>query len=180
MSLHDDARVTVLLADYVTVDASGKLTAVGAAFTIAPLQENGSTTPMHVAVLVDVPGELAGHEFSLGMSLVDDDSGQPVVVPGPSGQLEPLRIAQLMRAQTPTVPGMAVPSSVPCRVQMVLGFPQGLPLEAGRTYRWAVELDGSPRPEWSTVFHVPAPAPGPVFGGPIGPAGIPSFPPPSL
>jgi hypothetical protein len=180
VSLHDAARVTVLLADYVAVDASGKLTAVGAAFTIAPLQENGSTTPMHVAVLVDVPGDAAGQEFSLGMSLVDDESGQPVVVPGPSGQLEPLRIAQLMRAQTPTVPGMAVPARVPCRVQMVLGFPQGLPLDAGRTYRWAVEIDGSARPEWSTVFHVPAPAPGPVFGGPIGPAGIPSFPPPSL
>ncbi len=179
MSLHDDARVTVLLADYVAVDGSGKLTAVGAAFTIAPLQEHGHTPPLHVAVLVDVPGEAAGQEFSLGLSLVDDH-GQPVMVPGPSGQLEPLRVAQLMRAQAPVVPGMAVPTSVPCRVQMVLGFPQGLPLEAGRTYRWAVEFDGNAKPEWGTVFHVPAPAPGPVFGGPMGPAGIPNFPPPTL
>jgi len=180
VSLHDEARVTVLLADYVAVDASGKLTAVGAAFTIAPLQEHGHTPPMHVAVLVDVPGKDVGREFSLGLSLVDDQGGQAVMVPGPSGELEPLRIAQVMHAQTPAVPGMAVPASVPCRVQMVLGFPQGLPLEPGRTYRWAVELDGHPRPEWGTVFHVPAPAPGPVFGGPVGPAGIPNFPPPTL
>lgn len=174
MDLVDNARVTVLLADYVAVDSSGKLTAVGAAFTLTGLQPDGHTAPMHVAVLVDVPGEAVGHDFSLNIALRDED-GQPVLVPGQSGAPEPLQVAQVMRAQVPAVPGMLVPSHVPGRVQVVLGFPQGLPLAQGRTYRWSVEIDGRSRPEWSTAFHVPAPAPGPVFGGPPGPSSLPSF-----
>lgn len=175
MDLFDSARVTVLLADYVAVDAAGKLTAVGAAFSLIGLQPDGHTPPLHVAVLVDVPAELVGQDFSLGVSLRDEVTGQPVLVPGQSGSPEPLQVAQVMRAQPPAVPGMVVPAHVPGRVQVVLGFPQGLPLELGRSYRWAVEVDGRTRPEWSASFHVPAPAPGPVFGGPVGPTSLPSF-----
>jgi hypothetical protein len=174
VDLLDSARVTVLLADYVAVDAAGKLTAVGAAFTLTGLQPDGHTPPMHVAVLVDVPGEHVGQDFSLGVSLRDDVTGRPVLVPGQDGE-EPLQVAQVMRAQAPAVPGMVIPASVPGRVQVVLGFPQGLPLTQGHSYRWSVELDGQTRPEWSALFHVPSPAPGPVFGGPLGPASIPNL-----
>lgn len=177
MALLDQARVTVLLADYIAVDAAGKLTAVGAAFTLTGLQPDGHTPPMHLAVLVDVPGTLVGQDFSMSVSLNDADSGAPVLVAGPTGDAEPLRIAQVMRAQAPNLPGLQVPASVPGRVQVVLGFPAGLPLQVGHSYRWSVELDGSSRPEWSVTFHVPAPAPGPVFGGPSGPTSIPNFPP---
>jgi hypothetical protein len=173
VSLLDSARVIVLLADYVTVDAAGKLTAVGAAFTFTGLQPDGHTPPVHVAVLVDVPAAHVGQDFALGIGLVDDVTGRPVLVPGQSGELEALRVAQVVQAQPPQVPGMVVPSSAPGRVQLVLGFPQGLPLESGRSYRWDVELDGQSRPQWSAWFHVPAPAPGPVFGGPVGPTSIP-------
>lgn len=172
----DDAQVTVLLADYVAVDAAGKLTAVGAGFSLTPLQPDGHTPPMHIAVLVDVPPKHVGQDFSLSLSLRDAESGDPVLVPGPSGEHEPLQIAQVMRAQPPNAPGMHLPSTLPGRVQIVLGFIQGLPLQAGRTYRFAVELDGRSRPEWSASFHVPGAPPGPVFGGPVGPASIPNFP----
>jgi hypothetical protein len=171
----DDALVTVLLADYVAVDAAGKLTAVGAGFSLSPLQQDGHTPPMHVAVVVDVPSTHLGQDFSLSLSLRDADSGAPVLVPGPSGSPEPLQIGQVMRAQAPAAPGMHLPSTLPGRVQIVLGFLQGLPLEAGRTYRFAVELDGGSRPEWSASFHVPAAPPGPVFGGPISPTSIPGL-----
>ena len=173
MSLLDSARVIVLLADYVSVDAAGKLTAVGAAFTFTGLQPDGHTPPVHVAVLVDVPSAHVGQDFALGIGLVDETTGQSVRVPGQSGELEALRVAQVVAAQPPQVPGMVVPSNAPGRVQLVLGFPQGLPLEAGHSYRWEVELDGQTRPQWSAWFHVPAPAPGPVFGGPVGPTSIP-------
>lgn len=179
MALIDEAHVTVLIADYIAVDAAGKLTAVGAAFTLSGLQPDGHTPPQHVAVLVDVPGRLVGHDFAFGLSLRDADSGQAVLVHGPSGEPEPLQIAQVMRAQAVNAPGLQVPASLPGRVQVVLGFPAGLPLEVGHTYRWSVELDGTTRPEWSTVFHVPAPATGPVFGGPVGPTSIPNFPSPN-
>jgi hypothetical protein len=172
----DDARVTVLLADYVAVDAAGKLTAVGAGFALSPLQQDGQTPPMHVAVLVDVPSSHLGQDFALSLSLRDADDDSPVMVPGPSGSPEPLQIAQVMRAQAPTAPGLHLPSDLPGRVQIVLGFVQGLPLEAGRTYRFAVELDGQSRDEWSASFHVPGLPPGPVFGGPVGPSSIPNFP----
>ena len=79
-------------------------------------------------------------------------------------------------AQAPSAPGMHLPSNLPGRVQIVLGFLQGLPLEAGRTYRFGVELDGRSRDEWSASFHVPGVPPGPVFGGPVGPTSIPNFP----
>lgn len=173
MSLIDSARVIVLLADYVAVDAAGKLTAVGAAFTFTGLQPDGHTPPVHVAVLVDVPGSHVGQDFALGIGLVDDLTGNPVLVPGGDGQPEALRVAQVVQAQQPSLPGMVVPPGAPGRVQLVLGFPQGLPLDAGRSYRWDVELDGQTRPQWSAWFHVPAPAPGPVFGGPAGPTSIP-------
>ena len=172
----DDALVTVLLADYVATDAAGKLTAVGAGFSLSPLQQDGHTPPLHVAVLVDVPSAHLGQDFALSLSLRDADSGDPVLVPGPSGSPEPLQIAQVMGAQAPSAPGMHLPSNLPGRVQIVLGFLQGLPLQAGRTYRFAVELDGSSRPEWSASFHVPDVPPGPVFGGPVGPSSIPNFP----
>jgi hypothetical protein len=172
----DDARVTVLLADYISVDAAGKLTAVGAAFLLTPLQQDGTTPPLHLAVLVDVPSSHLGQDFAMSLSLRDADSGEPVLVPGPSGAPEPLQIAQVMRAQAPTVPGLHLPTTLPGRVQMVLGFLQGLPLEAGRTYRFGVELDGHSRDEWSAVFHVPGSPPPPVFGGPLSPTSIPGMP----
>ena len=180
MTLADAAHVTVLLADYIAADTAGKLTAVGAGFSVSPLQPEGRTPPMHVAVLVDVNSEHLGQDFSLSMSLRDAEDGSPVLVDGPSGEPEAMQIAQVMRAQAPSVPGAHLPSTLPGRVQMVLGFPQGLPLAPGRTYRFAIEIDGHARPEWSASFHVPGPPPGPVFGGPVGPASIPSFPPPSL
>jgi len=176
VALLDDARVTVLLADYIAVDAAGKLTAVGAAFTLTGLQPDGHTPPQHVAVLVDVPAGNLSQDFSLDLSLRDEESGQAVIVPGPSGEMEPLRVAQVMRAQPPQAPGLHLPSDLPGRVQIVIGFPQGLPLTQGRGYRWVVELDGQSRPEWSSGFYVPAPPPGPVFGGPVGPTSIPNFP----
>jgi hypothetical protein len=169
----DEARVTVLLADYIAADGSGKLTAVGAGFTLAGLQPDGTTAPMHVAVLVDVPASHVGQDFALGIGLVDEATGESVVVPGQDGRPEAMRVAQVVQAQAPSVPGMVVPAGAPGRVQLVLGFPQGLPLPSGRSYRWAVELDGRTRPEWSTSFHVPSPTPGPVFGGPTGPTSIP-------
>jgi hypothetical protein len=175
VALLDDARVTVLLADYIAVDGNGKLTAVGAAFTLTGLQPDGHTPPQHVAVLVDVPASHLGQDFSLDLSL-RDDSGAAVLVPGPSGDMEPLRVAQVMRAQAPQAQGLHLPAELPGRVQIVIGFPQGLPLAQGRGYRWVVELDGRSRPEWSSGFYVPAPPPGPVFGGPVGPTSIPNLP----
>ena len=54
-------------------------------------------------------------------------------------------------------------------MQWVLAFPAGLPLPAGVTYRWKVEVEAQTRPEWAAVFHVLAPASGPIFGGPSAP-----------
>lgn len=173
MSLLDSAKVTVLLADYVAADSNGKLTAVGAAFTLTGLGPDGNTPPQHVAVLVDVPASHLGQDFALGLSLLEEGSDSPVQIPGPSGQMDALRVAQVVQAQAPSVPGMIVSPNLPSRVQLVLGFPAGLPLQTGKTYRWTVEIDGQTRDEWSAWFHVPTTAPGPVFGGPSGPSSIP-------
>ncbi len=180
MGVHDESLVVVLLADYVGIDAGGKINALGAGFTITLPLANGQTAPQHVVALVDVPGKYAGQQFAFSIELRDESTGQAVQVPtGPGGQLDALRVQQVADVVKPPVPpGYATPPDVICRVQVALGFQGGLPLQPGRTYRWQVQIDGKDKPGALARFHVLGPAPGPVFGGPAGPAHIPPLPQP--
>jgi hypothetical protein len=47
---------------------------------------------------------------------------------GPMGQPDALRVTQLATLQRPAMPGVHLPDTVPCRTQMTLGSPGGLPL----------------------------------------------------
>ena len=171
-SIYGQAHVLVILADYISVDASGKLTAVGAGFTISGLQESGLTAPQHLGIIVSVPSRQAGREFALSASLRDEDTQQVVMVPGPSGEPQALRIAQLVKAPVPAASGVYLPDSVCATTQIVLAFQNGLPLTVGRNYAWHVDVDGSSRNGWSARFYVPGPHPAPVIGGPAGPASL--------
>jgi hypothetical protein len=171
MSVFQDARVLVFVADYAGVDAAQKINAIGAGFTLTGTQpQTGLTPPQHVVVVIDVPTKYVGTDFSLTIELRRDDLDQAVTVPGPAGQPEAMRIQQIVRPEKPQVPqGAQMPSGLYARIQYVLAFPTGLQLPAGVTYRWQVEIEGQTKPGWDSVFHVLAPAPGPVFGGPSAP-----------
>ncbi len=176
MSISQDAHVHVLVADHIALDAVGKITALGAYFSLAGVDPGtGFSAPQHVIVVIDVPSRYIGQDFAVSMELFDVTDGNAFLVPGPEGgPPEAMRVQQVMRAAAPHSqnPNMYLPQDMPSRVQATLGFPAGLPLRAGHHYQWRVEIDGQHHKGWKASFYVPGPPPGPVFGGPIGPADV--------
>jgi hypothetical protein len=176
LSIFNDAHVVVLLADYIGIDASGKVNALGAGFGLTFVGPNGLTAPQHVVVMIDVPAKYSGQQFALTLELRNETTGQPVMLAtDPAGNLQPLRIQQVAQVQGPSAPGLYLPTDqVMARVQLPVAFMDGLPLQPGNAYAWRVQIDAQSRPGWKASFYVPGPPPGPVIGGPHGPADIPN------
>ena len=179
MSAPPGTRAVVLLADYIGVDLAGKVNVLGGGFTVTGLQPQLSspgtlvTAPQYVAAIIDVPATAAGDQLPVTLELSDEDTGTAVVVPYPDGTEQALRVTQMITVQRAQIPGFAVPRDLPCRLQTVLGFPNGLPLAPGHRYVWKLEVDGVRYKSWSAHFFVAAPPPAPVVGGPAGAASIP-------
>lgn len=170
MTIFQDARVLVMIADYAGVDGSGKLNAIGAGFNLTQIDpQTGMSPPQFLVVVVDVPVRHVGSEYPVVVELRRDDTNEVVSVPGPTGP-QALRIQQMARVDHPPLPqGVQRPPALSSRHQMVMSFATGIPLQAGASYRWRVEIEGQSRPQWNAVFHVLAPVPGPLFGGPSAP-----------
>jgi len=175
MGIFEEAHAFLLLADYIGVDASGKLNALGAGFAMSGIQPNGLTAPMYLAVVIEIPSKYAGQEFSACLELRDEETGSAVQITGPSGQLEALRIQQVAKVERLGPPGVYVPERMFSRVQLNVGFQTGLPLAPGRFYQWRLEIDGQHQKNWYVSFYVIGPPPGPVFGGQSGPTDLPSL-----
>lgn len=178
MAIFEDAHVTVLLADYIGIDAGGKINAIGAGFTICGVRPTGLTSPMHLVALIDLPSKYAGREFPFSLELRDEETGQVVQLPGPAGNLDTMRIQQLVKGDRPNLPGVYLPESMFIRVQLAVNFSNGLPLAPGRFYSWRAEVEGQHMKAWKARFHVAGPPPPPVVGGPAGPSSIPNIQPP--
>lgn len=161
----DDARVSLVLADYAAADAVNKVNVIGAGWQVASLQpETGLTPPQSLVVLVDFLPRHYREQFALTVVLLDDVDA-PVEVPGPTGEPQALRISQLVKAEEPSFQGTSVPRNmVPSHIQVVINFPGGLPLAPGRLYTWQVDIDGDAKPGWRASFFVAGPPPGPVIG----------------
>lgn len=171
-SIAEDSHAIVLIADYAGVDAGNKLNLMGAGYLLSGWM-GAQTAPMHVAVMIDVHGRHAGEQFTFTLELRDRDLNELVSLPGPTGTLEAMRISQVATAERPVLPGVSIPNDVPCRVQMQLAFPTGIPLIPGHRYVWRLLIDNAHRKNWAANFYVPEPPSGPVFGGPAGPGAIP-------
>jgi len=180
VAIYDDASVTVFVADHIATDAAQKLTALGAGFLFAGVNpQTGLSAPQHVAVLIDVPAKYVGQQFALSLELRDETVGQLVqVATPPTGQLDALRVQQIVPVNPLQVVGAVLPDGTPIRSQVTMGFPTGVPLMVGHRYAWQVEIDGQHRSGWKAVFSVLGLPPGPVFGGLAGPAAIPNIAPP--
>jgi hypothetical protein len=161
--ISENARVKVLLADFANQDAAGKVNLLGANWLVTAIQPTGMTPPQTLVVLVDVPSRFHGEDFAVSVTLLDE-AGQPVNVPGPTGEMQRLRVQQLLRAERPVIPGANVPPKVSGRVQVILSFNAGIPLAPGRQYRWRVEIDGNTNPQWEANFYVVGLPPEPVIG----------------
>lgn len=166
MPLADDVFVSIILGDYVAIDAAGKLNILGGGFIMTSIQTTGTTVPMYVATIIDVPSEHLGHEFAVSVELRDLATDSVVMLTGPSGNLEALRVQQLFKADRMVGPGIYLPESMFGRCQSLLGFANGIPLTPGHTYAWSVEVNGQHRKPWIAKFHVLGPPPPPVIGGP--------------
>lgn len=175
MSAADHCQLTaMLLADFIAVDAAGKINVIGGGVTFTPMGPAGATPPLYLLVVVDVDRSVVGQDFPFCIQLRDLDSRELVSVPaGPNGEPEALRIQQLARIDPPMMGSSIVREPIPGRMQFVAAFPNGLPLAAGHQYGFELEIDGVSRSEWCLRFFVPAPPTPPIFGGPTGPASIP-------
>lgn len=164
-AIADTARVAVVLADYAQADAIQKVNVLGAGWQVTGIDPNtGNTAPQTLLVVVDISPDHAGENYALEAALYDD-AGELVLVPGPTGQLIPLRIGQTVTAEPPVFPGRQVPPRLLwSHAQMVLSFPGGLTLAVGRAYTWRVRIDGDDSRNWGATFFVTGPPAAPVLG----------------
>ncbi len=133
-----DVDVTMLLADAAQV-AEGKLYVLGGGITsIGP-----DPQPLAIALLLSVPWDRANIPHDWRLDLVDED-GRSVEVGG-----HPVAVAGRFEAGRPAGvrPGTAL------TVPVAIGF-NGLPVQAGRRYRWQLAIDGTTRPSWQVAFTV--------------------------
>ncbi|WP_157374871.1 hypothetical protein [Arthrobacter alpinus] len=141
-SISSTASATVMIADFVNVDAVGKVNIIGGG--IQPLGLNpvtGLTASFSVFVNVTVSIPLfSDSAAAVEMVLVNTD-GQPVTVAGPERQ-GIMRFTQDLDFRFSGEPNIQQPPlGFPGSSNMVLNFSGGLPLNAGETYEWDVLLD---------------------------------------
>lgn len=151
------ANGTILIADFVNVDAAGKVNIIGGGIQFLGFDlESGLSAPfaVFVNVTVNIP-QFEDTSASVEVLLVDTD-GQPVTITGPDGtntmrftQDVDFRPANAAHLQEP-------PMGFPGNSNIVLNFPSGLPLHVGATYEWIVLMDQTRLA--STTFFVPGPA----------------------
>lgn len=165
MSDVSDAAVAhVMLADYAAADATQKVNMLGTNWQVTgPNPETGLTPAHTVCVFIEVPSRFAGDNVAISIALTDA-TGDPVQLPGPGGEQQVLRVAQVVAISRPAIPNVVLPPELPSQVQLLLAFAQGLPLPGGRVYTWRLQLDGNTRPEWSATLYVAGPPPGVVVG----------------
>lgn len=170
------AEVNAIIADYAAADAIGKLNVVGGGINLIGQQPSGATAPFTVLIMVGVPSRFAGQEYALTVDLMNETMGRPVSVPSEDGPPQALRAQQVVTVPPLQVPpGFKPPKDAYVYHNVAMGFPNGIPLPAGNTYDFRVQIDGNVLNR-VIRFHILAADTGPVFGGPDGPGTIPDIP----
>lgn len=147
----------ILIADFVNIDATGKVNIIGGGVQFLGFDpDTGMTAPfsLYTSIIVTLPtlDEASG---AVEILLMDAD-GQPVALPGPEGP-NPLRFNQTVDFTHAKIPAVQQPPiGFPGSSNVVMNFPGGLPLPSGSTYEWVVLVDGTRLA--STTFFVPGPA----------------------
>lgn len=158
------ASVRILLADYAASDAASKLNVIGGGVTVLGfVPAMNQTAPFTVVVTVSVPPSHYNHECALELVL-EDALGNPVSLPGPTGEAQIMRVGQLIKFEEPKTQTGIPRGSLRSRHQWVLGFSIGLPLALGQRYIWRVKIDHETRDDWTEEFFLPGPNPGLVVG----------------
>ncbi len=163
----DSAHVRIMLADYAVADtASSKVTIVGGNIVWVPAGPNPAhTVPFSVVATVSFDPRFVGESPAVEL-LLEDENGQPVPLPGLSGQQgqpQYLRVGVSEQLRPTIVQSLRIPTdAVRPRMNLLLNFHSGLPLSMGQRYTWRVRVDGETRDEWTEWLYVV----GPASGGP--------------
>jgi hypothetical protein len=120
----------ILCMSAVADQVTGTLHMLGAGWSVT----TSPTAPQAVALLIKVPWDRANQPLPVQVELLDAD-GQPVLLPGPSGQ-QPVVAGAQMEVGRPA--GVAPGSNLDA--SLALNFPQ-LPLAPGR-YQWRADIAG--------------------------------------
>lgn len=157
-----DIRASVTIADFVNVDAGGKANLIGAGISLLGFDpQQGVTSPF--ALYVRLVSPLPTNDRPAVEILLADASGQPVMLPGPMGEAQALRISQNVDFPPVAVQGVTIPNgAIPSVAQFAINFANGLPLAPGHSYSWRIQLDHDVIASES-IFIPVAPA-GPVIG----------------
>lgn len=149
----DSAHVRVIIADYAVVDTNSKLTIVGGGLSVIALNPaNAMTAAFAVVGSVSFDPKFVATSPALVLSLETDD-GHLVQLPGIP---EPIQLAGSNELSPTRLPGTEIPKeAVRPKVQLLMQFQNGLPLAAGRGYKWRLTVDGETRDEWTESFYVP-------------------------
>lgn len=155
----DTARATVIVADFINVDAGGKMNIIGAGITTVALDATtGQTSPFYVAALANVDPKFVGQQFSFELALYSHDNGEVVTMPTAVGEGVAIRMGSIVHVPPPQPPpgSFIPPGTIRPGANLLVNFP-GLPLAAGKYYEWRASIDGSPVAEAGLL--VPGPPP---------------------
>lgn len=166
-ALGEAARLTILLADVAVADAINKVNIIGAAFQGVSIDpQTGNTSAMSLVVMVDVSPDHHDQTYVLEAALYDETANDELVsVPGPTGELTPVRIGSTILAERPTITGQQVPpNTLWAHAQLIVNFPTGLRLAPGHFYRWQARIDGDDENAAAVSFLVLGGIAPPVIG----------------
>ena len=144
-------RASLVLADFAETDPGGKVHILGAGWSVTGPQMG----PQAVVGFIQVPPEKAGEAVSFTLRLVDSD-GELVEVQGPAGP-QGMELGGQVEVREPEGWDRSADLTVAFAVNVVL------PLPAGQSYTWALEIDG--KDLTSTTFHVRSAPPSPPSAG---------------
>lgn len=145
---------TVLIADFVNVDAAGKVNIIGGGIQFLGYDpQTKLTAPFAVYVNITVSIPLFEETSAAVEVLLVDADAHPVTIAGPDGGNTMVFKQDVDFRHTLRPEVQQPPMGFPGTSNIVLNFPGGLPLPRGSTYQWVVLLDGSRLT--STTFFVP-------------------------
>ena len=99
MSVFPDARAQLLLADYASTDAGGKLNVIGGSISFLGLTPEGQTPPFTVVATVEIPAKLVGKQYALSLELYNETLGAVAQMPSPNGVPQAMRVQQMAVVQ---------------------------------------------------------------------------------
>lgn len=159
------ASLMALIADFALVDPTGKLNILGANVDILGFDAvQGSTARFTLVCTIALPAQACPADLSVEIALLDA-AGDIAELPGPAGP-QKMRIGHVATIEKPVPPpGTGVSrETLRGRANVLMDFPGGLPLTAGASYRWRLQIDADESAQFFAPFAVAGPPTGVVIG----------------